>query len=98
MLVMRQMHGLLVLMPVMCLFGCAPRDPMAAFIAKQDSLPPEERVPDWERTRRLILRTAPAVGDVAPDFELPLLDGSGEIRRSEFHEGRPLVLVFGSFT
>ena len=37
------------------------------------------------------------VGDIAPDFCLPLLDGSGEVRLSELL-GRPAVLVFGSYT
>ena len=37
------------------------------------------------------------VGDAAPDFCLPLLDGSGEVRLSELL-GRPAVLVFGSYT
>ena len=36
-----------------------------------------------------------AVGDVAPDFELPLLDGGGTVRLSE---RLPAALVFGSFT
>ena len=37
------------------------------------------------------------VGDAAPDFCLPLLDGSGEVRLSELL-GLPVVLVFGSYT
>lgn len=80
------------------LSACQPADPVATFIARQDSLPPDKRVPDWERTKRLMLRPAPCVGDVAPDFSLPTLDGSRTIHRGEFHENRPLVLVFGSFT
>lgn len=78
--------------------ACQPNDPVAMFIKQQDGLPPEQRVPDWERTKRLMLRKAPAVGDVAPDFALATLDGSQTIRMSEFHESRPLVLIFGSFT
>lgn len=78
--------------------GCRPADPVAGFIERQDSLPPDQRVPDWDRTRRLMLRRAPAVGEAAPDFTLAALDGSGDIRRSAFHESRPLVLIFGSFT
>lgn len=86
---------------LLCAFamsGCQPGDPVAAFIQQQDSLPADQRVPDWDRTKRLMLRAAPKVGDVAPDFELVSLDGSRTIRMSAFHESRPLVLVFGSFT
>ena len=36
-------------------------------------------------------------GDVAPDFTLPEADGDGTITLSSFR-GRPLVLVFGSYT
>lgn len=38
------------------------------------------------------------VGDTAPDVVLAKLDGSGEARLSEFIGGKPLVIVFGSFT
>jgi len=78
--------------------ACAPRDPMADFIARMDAMPPEKRLPDWERTKRLMARRAPAAGEAAPDFTLATPDGSQRITRSAFHEGRPLVLVFGSFT
>ena len=53
----------------------------------------------------LALRTPDlAVGDPALDFELPLLDGetherTGEtVRLSSFAGGRPVALVFGSYT
>ena len=36
-------------------------------------------------------------GDVAPDFDLPLLDNSGRVQLSSFR-GRPVVLIFGSYT
>ena len=68
------------------------------FIERMDSLPPEERVPDWDRTRALMVREAPAVGDRAPDFELPLEDGSGVVRLSTLASEKPVVLVFGSYT
>lgn len=80
------------------IWGCQPADPVAAFIQRQDSLPPDQRVPDWERTKRLMLRPAPAVGELAPDFALATVDGTRTIRMSEFRESRPLVLIFGSFT
>ena len=37
-------------------------------------------------------------GDRAFDFELPLLDGSGRVRLSDFAGERPVALVFGSYT
>jgi hypothetical protein len=39
-----------------------------------------------------------AVGDVAPDFALPLVQGEGVIRLSEEVRERPVVLIFGSYT
>jgi hypothetical protein len=38
------------------------------------------------------------VGDPAPDVVLAKLDGSGEAHLSEHIGGKPLVIVFGSFT
>jgi len=38
------------------------------------------------------------VGDRAPDVELVGLDGARRIHLREFVGGRPLVLVFGSYT
>ena len=44
----------------------------------------------------------PAVGAEAADFELELLSPqgqrSGELRRLSDHRGRPVALVFGSYT
>ena len=44
----------------------------------------------------------PAIGSVAADFELELLDASGartgEMRKLSSHRGRPVALVFGSYT
>jgi hypothetical protein len=37
------------------------------------------------------------VGDVAPDFSLPRSDKTSEVRLSA-HRGKPVVLVFGSYT
>jgi hypothetical protein len=37
-------------------------------------------------------------GDAAPDFRLPLLDGSGSVELSTFRASRPVVLIFGSYT
>ncbi|MCI0341566.1 MAG: PDZ domain-containing protein [Planctomycetales bacterium] len=41
----------------------------------------------------------PAVGEKAPEFELPASDGSSRLRLSALlAKGRPVVLVFGSYT
>jgi len=50
--------------------------------------------PMWNVARRGSLR----VGDQAPDFELPVLDRTRQIRLSAFRGDRPVVLVFGSYT
>ena len=38
------------------------------------------------------------VGDRAPDVSLIALDGKGSVRLGELTAGKPLVLVFGSYT
>ena len=38
------------------------------------------------------------VGDQAPDVKLVALDGASTFQLREHVQGRPLVLVFGSFT
>jgi peroxiredoxin len=38
------------------------------------------------------------VGDVAPDFTLPLLDHSSTVTLSSLRGSVPVVLVFGSYT
>lgn len=48
----------------------------------------------WKNARAGTLQ----VGSVAPDFTLPLLDGSSSVRLSSFHGIKPVVLVFGSYT
>ena len=50
--------------------------------------------PMWNRARAGTL----AIGDMAPDFELPKHDKSGRVRLSEFRGKRPVVLLFGSYT
>jgi len=39
-----------------------------------------------------------AVGDAAPDFELPTLERNGAVRLSEEYRAKPVVLAFGSYT
>lgn len=78
--------------------ACAPRDPAGAFIARMDQAPHSQQPPNWPEVKRLMARRAPAVGEAALDFTLATPDGGQRITRSAFHEGRPLVLIFGSFT
>ena len=39
-----------------------------------------------------------AEGDLAPDFELPLIGREGTAHLSSLREDRPVALVFGSYT
>ena len=39
-----------------------------------------------------------AVGELAPDFELPSVDGDGTVRLADLRAERPVALVFGSYT
>jgi hypothetical protein len=39
-----------------------------------------------------------AEGDLAPDFELPRLDGKSTVRLGALLVDRPVALVFGSYT
>lgn len=41
---------------------------------------------------------APKVGDEAPEFELPVLDGRGATVRLSELRGKPVALIFGSYT
>ncbi|MEE9132933.1 MAG: hypothetical protein V3U13_05175 [Gemmatimonadota bacterium] len=43
------------------------------------------------------LATRPMVGDIAPDFTLPTLDGNSFWLKRAYLE-RPVVIVFGSYT
>ena len=47
----------------------------------------------WSRARAGTV----SVGDAAPDFNLELHDKSGHVQLSSFR-GKPVVLVFGSYT
>lgn len=102
------------------LVGCArDGDAIARYwVAKMDAKPPEDRVANWDNTRAMMMREAPKVGDVAPDFTLETRDGNETIRLSQFRSddrggstdtqaggagplagaGRPVVLIFGSWT
>jgi hypothetical protein len=47
---------------------------------------------------RGLMTATVAEGDVAPDFELPLIDGGGTVRLSSLVAKGPVALVFGSYT
>jgi len=38
------------------------------------------------------------VGDQAPDFQLPTLDKTAQVKLSSFRGSKPVVLIFGSYT
>jgi hypothetical protein len=63
------------------------RMPVAIFLAA-----PFETM--WTRARAGTLR----VGDAAPDFNLPTLDRTARVSLSSFQSGKPVVLIFGSYT
>ena len=48
----------------------------------------------WQRLHDV---DAPKIGDIAPDFELPAARGDARARLSSMR-GRPVALIFGSFT
>ena len=73
-------------------------DPASRFIARMDSAPPQQRVPNWDHIKAMMLREPPKVGEPAPDFELKTLDGKETIKLSQFKGSRPVVLIFGSYT
>ena len=84
---------------IQLLFGAMQEsDPAKKFIEQMDKAPAKERVPNWEQTKTLMARTAPKVGDDAPDFSLPTLDGKQAFKLSQHKGDRPVVLIFGSFT
>lgn len=53
------------------------------------------RMGDMMRARTAL---GPAPGEPAPDFDLPLLNGDGERVRLSDRRGRPVALIFGSYT
>ena len=61
------------------------------------SLPEQRR----DELLRFILERetlAPAVGEQAPDFDLPCLGSGRRVRLSSFRGTRPVALIFGSYT
>jgi hypothetical protein len=70
--------------------------------------PPRPAVPKFKGGRPGEINTPAAkgerqtdrlkVGDDAPDFTLPTLDGQTEVRLSSFRGKKPVVLIFASYT
>ena len=96
---MKRVTGISIFLVVLGVFaGCHRGDPAARMIKTVDAAPPDQRPPDWERTKALMSRRPPQVGAPAPDFTLKSLDGERAITLSEFEPGKPRVLIFGSYT
>jgi hypothetical protein len=47
---------------------------------------------------RNLMTAKVAVGDPAPDFDLPRLDGAGTVGLSSLVAEQPVALIFGSYT
>ena len=47
---------------------------------------------------RDLMRAKVGEGDLAPDFELPRIDGDGTVRLSSLVAEHPVALIFGSYT
>jgi len=96
----REMKGVILVTAVAMIvaIGCRRGDPADKMIGMVDRMPPEKRPVNWQQTRSLMERKAPAVGQPAPDFTLKTLDGTKTISLSAFHDDRPRVLIFGSYT
>jgi hypothetical protein len=71
--------------------------------------PPSKGPPPGTPTRSILLRglllgeigspcEGPAVGSLAPDFDLQTHDGERHIRLRDYRGKKPVVLVFGNFT
>jgi hypothetical protein len=47
---------------------------------------------------RDLMTARAAGGELAPDFELPTLEGAQTVQLSSLYAERPVALVFGSYT
>jgi Ca2+-binding EF-hand superfamily protein len=70
-----------------------------AFNAQEgDDMPsPDELLAMFFRGELGIFESGPKLGDVAPDFALPTHDGNQTVTLSSLR-GKPVILIFGSFT
>jgi hypothetical protein len=78
--------------------GCSAGNKAATMIAMVDAMAPEDRPTDWARTKVLLMREAPAVGQLAPDFTAKSMNSDETVTLSEYHPGQPKFLIFGSYT
>jgi Ca2+-binding EF-hand superfamily protein len=58
---------------------------------------PERMLPMFFKGEFGVLEAGPALGEMAPDFTLPTHDGSTSVTLSK-SRGKPVILIFGSFT
>lgn len=58
---------------------------------------PERMLPMFFKGEFGVLEAGPALGETAPDFTLPTHDGSASVTLSKAR-GKPVILIFGSFT
>ena len=80
------------------LTGCVTPDRTAKMIAHVDAMPTEERPAEWDRTKALMLRTAPKVGMPAPEFTLKRMNSDEIVTLSTYRPDEPKFLVFASYT
>ncbi len=74
----------------LCVLACLTLVPACAGYAQPDR--------SRERSRQRRVDKAPAVGTDAPNFKLKTRDGRREVELAGFKGGKPVVLVFGSYT
>ena len=77
------------------------REPVAVVHSLRPPPKPADRVTLFHAFLRRELGAfgpGPALGDLAPDFNLPLADGRGEWKLSSVVGPRPVVLIFGNLT
>ena len=75
------------------------RQPLDRFGAIMKHMPDVAMVvlpfrPMWMSARAGSLRP----GDIAPDFDSPTVDHARRVRIAEEYHGRPVVLIFGSYS
>jgi hypothetical protein len=79
--------------------GCRLFEPATAYALRIElGIGGIEKPHNWSQIKQLANRRAPMIGERAPDFILPALADGSLVQRSEYQAGRPLVLVFGSYT
>lgn len=80
------------------LTGCSTPSRVENMIAQVDARPADQRPAEWDRTRALMLREAPKVSQLAPDFTLKRMKSDEMVTLSEYRPDQPKVLIFASYT